>query len=154
MFQLSSCAFVLNSFCSISANVTGKEFSNGYMTPKINPLIWFLFYYSSLSSSSVPCVPSGVQASLLCSSNSAAVSWLSSSGALRYQANAVNINGSQTVSCNSSLPSCTVGPLLCGTSYNVNVVALDDVCTSGSSVAMQVRSGEGTDLIVTHIYVQ
>ncbi|XP_017343677.1 uncharacterized protein LOC108276481 [Ictalurus punctatus] len=89
---------------------------------------------------SVPCVPSGVQASLLCSSNSAAVSWLSSSGALRYQANAVNINGSQTVSCNSSLPSCTVGPLLCGTSYNVNVVALDDVCTSGSSVAMQVRS--------------
>lgn len=97
--------------------------------------------------SSVPCVPTGVQTSLLCSSNSAAVTWLLSSGALRYRATAVNFNGSHTVSCNSSLPSCTAGQLLCGTSYNVTVVALDDVCSSGRSVAAQVRSGEGPDLI-------
>ncbi|XP_053096527.1 uncharacterized protein LOC113530559 [Pangasianodon hypophthalmus] len=96
---------------------------------------------SSVQLKTVPCAPTGVQASLLCSSNSAAVTWLSSSGALRYRAIAVNINGSHTVSCNSSLPSCTAGQLLCGTSYNVTVVALDDACSSGRSVATQVRSG-------------
>ncbi|KAM9445384.1 fibronectin type III domain-containing protein 7 [Clarias gariepinus] len=89
---------------------------------------------------SVPCVPTGVKASLLCSSNSVAVTWQSSSGALRYRADAVNINRSQTVSCNSSLPSCTVGQLLCGTSYNVTVVALDDECSSVKSLAAQVLS--------------
>ncbi|XP_053338582.1 fibronectin type III domain-containing protein 7-like [Clarias gariepinus] len=96
---------------------------------------------------SVPCVPTGVKASLLCSSNSVAVTWQSSSGALRYRADAVNINRSQTVSCNSSLPSCTVGQLLCGTSYNVTVVALDDECSSVKSLAAQVLSGEEFDLV-------
>ncbi|GAA6076390.1 uncharacterized protein LOC113651476 [Tachysurus ichikawai] len=89
---------------------------------------------------SVPCVPTGVQASLICNSNSAAVTWLSSSGALRYWADAVNINRSHTVSCNSSLPSCTLGPLLCGTSYNITVVAMDDTCSSARSVTTQLRS--------------
>lgn len=126
---------------------TGRIFSNGCMSPKVDPLIGFLFYYSSPSSSSVPCVPTGVQASLLCSSNSAAMTWLSSSGALRYQADAVSINRSHNVSCNSSLPSCTVGQLLCGTSYNVTVVALNGACSSGRSITTQVRSGEGSDLV-------
>lgn len=126
---------------------TGRIFSNGSMIPKFKPPICFLYYYFSPSSSSVPCVPTGVQASLLCSSNSAAVTWLSSSGALRYQVTAMNINGSHAVSCNSSLAYCTTGQLLCGTSYNVTVVALDDVCTSGKSAVTQVHSGEGSDLI-------
>ncbi|XP_058265731.1 uncharacterized protein LOC131365857 [Hemibagrus wyckioides] len=93
---------------------------------------------------SVPCVPTSVQASLICSSNSAAVTWLASSGALRYWADAVNINRSHTISCNSSLPSCTIGQLLCGTSYSITVVALDDTCSSGKSVVTQLRSAPCT----------
>lgn len=97
---------------------------------------------TSPSSSSVPCVPTGVQASLLCNSSSAVVTWMPSNGALRYLATAVNMNGSQTVSCNASLPSCTTGQLPCGTSYNITVVALNDVCSSGKSAATQFRSGK------------
>ncbi|XP_017573413.2 uncharacterized protein LOC108439482 [Pygocentrus nattereri] len=93
-----------------------------------------------LNLQSVPCVPTRVQASLLCSSNSAAVTWQTASGVLGYQVEGVSADGLHKVSCNSSLPHCDLQQLHCGMSYNVTVVALDNTCHSGRSTTTQLHA--------------
>ncbi|XP_066528003.1 fibronectin-like [Hoplias malabaricus] len=95
---------------------------------------------TSVNLQSVPCVPTSVQASLLCSSNSAAVSWQTTNGALGYLTRGLSADGLHTVYCNSSLPYCNLEQLHCGTSYNVTVVALDNACQSGISASTQVQT--------------
>lgn len=96
--------------------------------------------YSTTSSD--PCAPTSVQASLVCLSNSAAVTWQSASGALSYQAEGITVDGTHMVYCNSSVTHCNLEHLLCGETYNVSVLSMDNTCSSEESLFTQVRTGE------------
>ncbi|KTF75017.1 hypothetical protein cypCar_00024381 [Cyprinus carpio] len=89
---------------------------------------------------SVPCAPTSVQASLVCLSNSAAVTWQSASGALSYQAEGITVDGTHMVYCNSSVPHCNLEHLLCGETYNVSVLSMDHTCSSEESLFTKVHT--------------
>lgn len=104
------------------------------------------------TTSSVPCAPTSVQASLVCLSNSAAVTWQSASGALSYQAEGITVDGTHMVYCNSSVTHCNLEHLLCGETYNVSVLSMDHTCSSEESLFTQVRTGEWyTQTVKMHI---
>ncbi|XP_067303573.1 fibronectin [Pseudorasbora parva] len=92
--------------------------------------------YSTLQS--VPCTPSNVQASLVCLSNSAAVTWQSASGALSYKAEGITVDGTHMAYCNSSVTHCNLEHLLCGQTYNVSVLSMNPACSSKESLFTQV----------------
>ncbi|KAL1022755.1 hypothetical protein UPYG_G00031900 [Umbra pygmaea] len=87
----------------------------------------------------VPCVPEQLETQVLCNSGTTAVSWQPSQGAISYTAVAQS-NSGYSSTCNSSKPSCHFPTLLCGLSYNITVQALDGVCTSAKSSAVQLNS--------------
>ncbi|KAF4097010.1 hypothetical protein G5714_022979 [Onychostoma macrolepis] len=89
---------------------------------------------------SVPCAPTSMQASLVCLSNSAAVSWQSASGALSYQAEGITVDGTHMVYCNSSVTHCNLEHLLCAETYNVSVLSMDHTCSSEESLFTQVHT--------------
>ncbi|XP_051946726.1 fibronectin type III domain-containing protein 7-like [Xyrauchen texanus] len=89
---------------------------------------------------SVPCAPTNVQASLICLSNSAAVTWQSASGALSYQAEGITVDGNHTAYCNSSVTHCNLEHLLCGQTYNVSVLSADNTCRSEERAFTQVKT--------------
>ncbi|XP_051515678.1 uncharacterized protein LOC127418869 [Myxocyprinus asiaticus] len=89
---------------------------------------------------SVPCTPTDVQASLICLSNSAAVTWKSALGALSYQAEGITVDGNHTAYCNSNVTQCNLEHLLCGRTYNVSVLSADHVCSSEESAFTQVQT--------------
>ncbi|XP_036412774.1 mucin-5AC-like [Colossoma macropomum] len=85
--------------------------------------------------STAPCPPSSVTAVVNCSTNTATVSWNTSSvlGAV-YTARAItNVASPSEVECNSTNSSCALTGLHCGTQYNVTVIATKDNCTSAPS---------------------
>ncbi|XP_077060714.1 uncharacterized protein fndc7b [Siphateles boraxobius] len=90
---------------------------------------------------SVPCSPINVQASLVCLSNSAAVTWQSTSGALSYQAEGITLDGTHMANCSSSNTThCNLEHLLCGRTYNVSVLSMDHACSSERSLFTQVHT--------------
>ncbi|XP_034469740.1 fibronectin type III domain-containing protein 7-like [Hippoglossus hippoglossus] len=87
---------------------------------------------------SVPCVPTNVSVVMDCANNTALVSWSASRGALQYS---VTARGSHSnVSCQTSDLSCSLGNLTCGSSYTVQVAAMDDSCSSVPSQAVVLNS--------------
>ena len=74
-----------------------------------------------------------------CANNTALVSWSASRGAVRYSVTAHSSHGN--VSCRASDPSCRLDNLLCGNRYTVQVVAMDDNCSSIQSEALTFDSG-------------
>uniref|UniRef100_A0A667XFF4 Fibronectin type-III domain-containing protein n=1 Tax=Myripristis murdjan TaxID=586833 RepID=A0A667XFF4_9TELE len=101
-----------------------------------------------LNLQSAPCSPTSVRASLLCSSNSVAVTWERASGAMSYRA--VMVNEIHDFECRSSVTHCDIDDLLCGQTYNVSVFGLDDFCTSVESDRAYVRTAPCTpqDVVV------
>ncbi|XP_034066039.1 uncharacterized protein LOC117542456 [Gymnodraco acuticeps] len=89
---------------------------------------------------SVPCSPTNVKASLLCDSNSAAVTWERASGALTYRAVGVTEDGSHQTECNNTMTFCDLSDLQCGQTYNVSVYAQDESCSSVESNKAYVRT--------------
>ncbi|XP_056304665.1 uncharacterized protein LOC130216807 [Danio aesculapii] len=89
---------------------------------------------------SVPCPPTSVQASLVCLSNSAAVTWQSASGALSYQAAGITIDGAQRAYCNSNVTHCNLEHLSCGQTYNISVLSMDQACSSEYSLFTQLHT--------------
>ena len=90
--------------------------------------------------SAVPCVPTNVSVVMDCDNNTALVSWSASRGALQYS---VTARGSHSnVSCQTSDLSCSLGNLTCGSSYTVQVAAMDGSCSSVPSQAVVLNSGE------------
>ncbi|XP_032422074.1 uncharacterized protein LOC116722071 [Xiphophorus hellerii] len=83
----------------------------------------------------VPCIPTNVSVKLDCSNNSADVSWSPSRGALRYSVLANSSHSDD--SCTASDLSC----LTCGANYAVQVVAMDDRCSSLPSLPVLFESG-------------
>ncbi|CAL8396350.1 unnamed protein product [Boreogadus saida] len=79
---------------------------------------------------SVPCLPSGVDIVMNCSAQEAAVSWSPSQGALSYAVSAMSAPAGEMSTCASAGPGCTLTNLTCGQSYRVQVLALDNICSS------------------------
>lgn len=133
-----------------TATATAKMLFHSYSQVRIFSVLCHYFSNSMpmdintsySSSSSVPCVPTNVQASLVCLSNSAAATWQSVSGALFYQAKGITVDGAHTAYCNSSLQQCNLKHLLCGQVYNVSVLSIDHTCSSEESLFTQVHTGK------------
>ncbi|KAM7387682.1 hypothetical protein PAMP_023904 [Pampus punctatissimus] len=89
--------------------------------------------HAYLNLHSVPCRPTNVKASLLCRSNSAAVTWEPASGALSYLAVGVTADGGHQIECNNTITHCDLSNLQCGQTYNVSVFSRDDSCSSVES---------------------
>ncbi|CAB1419901.1 unnamed protein product [Pleuronectes platessa] len=85
---------------------------------------------------SVPCTPTNVKASLLCHSNSAAVTWERASGAVSYLAVAVTADGSHRTECNNTMTHCDLDDLQCGQTYNhpcaPQNVTVNEQCAEGA----------------------
>ncbi|TKS74220.1 Fibronectin type III domain-containing protein 7 [Collichthys lucidus] len=94
-----------------------------------------------LTLQSVPCKPTNVRASLLCHSNTAAVTWERASGALSYLAVGVPADGGDIVECQNTDTYCDLTDLQCGQTYTVVVFSVDDSCTSVESDKAYVRTG-------------
>ncbi|XP_071200535.1 mucin-3B [Salvelinus alpinus] len=77
----------------------------------------------------VPCVPTHVVAIMDCSDNTAAVTWSPTQGALSYRAVAQSPHGAIS-SCESTDPQCILANLICGEPYTVQVVAVNERCSS------------------------
>ncbi|XP_067460816.1 mucin-4-like [Thunnus thynnus] len=91
---------------------------------------------SSLTTSlqSVPCVPTNVSAVMDCANNTAVVSWSASLGAVQYSVTAYSSHSN--ASCQTSDLTCNLDNLTCGSRYTVQVVAMDDNCSSIPSQAL------------------
>nr|XP_019957336.1 PREDICTED: fibronectin-like [Paralichthys olivaceus] len=87
---------------------------------------------------SVPCVPTNISVVMECANNTALVSWAASRGALQYSVRAHSSHSN--VSCQTSDLSCSLGNLTCGSSYTVQVAAMDDSCSSVPSQAVVLNS--------------
>ncbi|XP_039902211.1 uncharacterized protein LOC120742836 [Simochromis diagramma] len=93
-------------------------------------------YPSSSSFKTVPCAPSDIAVDIDCQTNSAAMSWNKSTGAVEYFSFAQSTNG-VALFCNSSNPSCTFKGLECGGVYNFSVTASNSICNSSFSSPLQ-----------------
>uniref|UniRef100_A0A8C5HBY8 Uncharacterized LOC114458429 n=2 Tax=Gouania willdenowi TaxID=441366 RepID=A0A8C5HBY8_GOUWI len=88
-----------------------------------------------------PCVPIDVAVVTDCATNKATVSWSSSQGAPAYRVTARCSHGNND-SCQTSDLSCDLGSLMCGATYTVQVVAVDNAsCSSSPSEDVQFDSG-------------
>ncbi|XP_054624499.1 uncharacterized protein LOC129177418 [Dunckerocampus dactyliophorus] len=77
---------------------------------------------------SVPCVPTNVSVEMDCANNTAVVSWSVSHGALKYLMTASSHY--RNISHQTSDLNCTPDDLMCGSRYSIQVVAMDDNCSS------------------------
>uniref|UniRef100_A0A8P4G5R4 Fibronectin type-III domain-containing protein n=1 Tax=Dicentrarchus labrax TaxID=13489 RepID=A0A8P4G5R4_DICLA len=96
--------------------------------------------HAYLNLQSVPCRPTNVKASLLCHSNSAAVTWEQASGALSYRAVGVTADGNHQTECNNTMTHCDLSNMQCGQTYNVSVFGQDESCSSVESDKAYVRT--------------
>lgn len=74
-----------------------------------------------------------------CANNQAVVTWDASQGALMYKVTALGNN--VTASCGTNGLTCTLKDLVCGQEYSVQVVAMDNICSSLPSPATLFNSG-------------
>lgn len=88
----------------------------------------------------VPCIPTNVDISMDCTKNEALVSWSASDGALSYNVMAQTTNGLVSY-CETTDLQCSLSNLNCGLQYFVQVVALDNICSSLPSPASPFLSG-------------
>ncbi|XP_032883843.1 uncharacterized protein LOC116977489 isoform X5 [Amblyraja radiata] len=79
-----------------------------------------------------PCTPGNISAYVDCSTNAAVVSWEMSNGSDCYVATAIG-NIEETHSCIAEDETCEIYGLQCGESYNVTVVAVNEMCNSSES---------------------
>lgn len=95
----------------------------------------------SLLPLSVPCKPNIDSVILDCFTNSALLDWSYAEGALNYTSTARSLSG-HVATCSSNITNCEIEHLLCGQTYNVIVVALNENCNSPPSNRVQVASGK------------
>ncbi|KAK5888908.1 hypothetical protein CesoFtcFv8_014958 [Champsocephalus esox] len=89
---------------------------------------------------SVPCVPTNVSVVMDCDNNTAVVSWTASQGAVPVQYSLMAHSSHNNVSCQTSSLNCSLDNITCGNSYSVQVVAMDDNCSSIPSQALVFNS--------------
>jgi len=88
----------------------------------------------------VPCAPTNVSVGMDWTNNTARVSWSASRGAEQYSVTAHSSHSN--VSCHTSDHSCSLDIITCGHRSTVQVVAMNDNCSSIPSQALILTSGE------------
>lgn len=88
----------------------------------------------------VPCAPTNVSMVTDCTNNTALVSWSPSLGAVRYMVTAQSHQNN--ISCVTSNLTCNLDTLTCGNSYSIQVVAMDDSCSSVPSWVQMFDTGD------------
>ncbi|XP_072560360.1 uncharacterized protein [Paramormyrops kingsleyae] len=86
-----------------------------------------------------PCTPSNVQNRLDCGSNNLTVSWDPNLDLLNYSVSIRSADGTVQF-CSAWNTSCTIGSLICGQNYTVNVTASSNDCRSPPSVTQTIRT--------------
>lgn len=97
----------------------------------------------------VPCKPDLNSVVLDCLTNSALLNWTDSENTLNYTATAHSMSG-HVSTCSTNITNCQLLNLQCGQTYNVSVVATNEVCSSPSSTSLQVDSGERVVSFITY----
>jgi len=93
------------------------------------------------SLSPVPCPPEDVVPVLDCFSNTAQVEWQIGRGADSYIVQAFGIEQDET-GCETDSQSCVLSDLKCGFTYNISVIAVNNVCNVSKSDVKQLQTGE------------
>ncbi|XP_045544657.1 fibronectin type III domain-containing protein 7 [Salmo salar] len=89
----------------------------------------------------VPCVPTNVTVHRTCGESPVAVTWDASRGAKIYTAIAIGNSGHRT-ECTSNDTTCSLEDLLCGQTYSLSVLAVDDACSSTESSMVTLQTGK------------
>ncbi|KAG7242281.1 hypothetical protein INR49_023956, partial [Caranx melampygus] len=84
---------------------------------------------SAVEIDTLPCVPQGVTAEMICSNDTGLVSWEEDEGASSYAVQAFGPDGHKT-KCASTETSCQLPNLHCGQLYNLTLTALDGECNN------------------------
>ena len=87
----------------------------------------------------MPCIATNISVAPGCISNSTVVSWSGPKGAVQYYVSASSSQNNAT--CLSSELHCTLTSLMCGTTYSVDVKAVNGDCSSEPSLALTFSSG-------------
>ncbi|XP_051866723.1 fibronectin type III domain-containing protein 7-like [Pristis pectinata] len=90
-----------------------------------------------------PCIPESITAQVDCDTNDVLVSWEQSDGSDSYIATA-EASGGHEHQCNTMETTCKMIDLHCGHSYNVTVIAVNDMCNSSESVQVSIQTGPCT----------
>lgn len=89
----------------------------------------------------MPCVPTNVTVHRTCGESPVAVTWDASRGAKIYTAIAIGNSGHRT-ECTSNDTTCSLEDLLCGQTYSLSVLAVDDACSSTESSMVTLQTGK------------
>ncbi|XP_049603206.1 pneumococcal serine-rich repeat protein [Syngnathus scovelli] len=111
--------------CNVSGLTCGQNFSVSVTASNQQCNVTSVANHSVHS---VPCSPTDVSVAKDCASNAATVSWSASDGATQYLVTASCYHGN--VSHQTSDLNYTLDDLMCGNRYSVQVVAMDDNCSS------------------------
>lgn len=101
---------------------------------------WSLSDFSLSLIRTVPCPPQRVKSDLLCSSNSVHVEWNLGTGAESFEVHAISTDG-QSSGCDTTNTSCVVPNLVCGSIYNISVLAIGHHCNVSKSAITTLHSG-------------
>ena len=124
-----------------------------YRSPSEKPFRLSWFFPPPLRP--VPCVPSGLVAERTCGESSVEVTWTASRGAQRYAVTAASAGGHRAECANGdpSGTACTLQELMCGQTYNVTMVAINDDCTTVESAAVSLHTGTHTSYLHFILYI-
>lgn len=89
----------------------------------------------------MPCPPGDVVTVVDCQTNTGVVSWQASRGAELYIVQAFGVEEHES-GCETTADSCTLGDLMCGFTYNVSVIAVNNVCNVSRSDTTRMHAGK------------
>lgn len=104
------------------------------------PIHWQDDFTSLCSLSPAPCVPQNIQNNLDCLSGVLNITWQSTGYVDQFHASVVSSTG-HVSSCKTEQHHCVVRNMQCGQTYNVTMLAQDEVCNSSYSPTKQVITG-------------
>ncbi|XP_069794080.1 fibronectin type III domain-containing protein 7-like isoform X2 [Narcine bancroftii] len=90
-----------------------------------------------------PCIPENITAQVDCDVNDALISWEQSDGSDFYVATAKASDGFEHL-CNTEETTCIIIDLHCGQSFNITVIAVNEMCNSSESAEICIQTGPCT----------
>lgn len=98
-------------------------------------------YEVTVFSHPAPCTPANVMYQYSCGTGIASVSWNQTLGRNSFYVRA--LSGNQSISCSTSQGNnCSLPVLLCSRTYNIEVVAMADNCSSSAPAVTQIQTGK------------
>lgn len=98
-------------------------------------------YDVTVFSRPAPCTPANVKYQYSCGTGIASVSWSQTLGRNGFYVRA--LSGNQSLSCSTSQgTNCSLPALLCSRTYNIEVTATTDNCSSSVPAVTQIQTGK------------